>query len=187
HIINWNIELKNTLRERLVEFPTSVAEAYASWASEMAADAFAFVHTGYAAVAALHDVVSGPTQAIFSYHINDPHPISYIRVLLNIEMCRQNFGDGPWEELEESFTDQYDINQGGISNADLIQECLQAIPTVASILINGSFLCFRGNSLSTLIPVNKVSPRELEILEMTAGPSLYNSHAWLWQECIRIL
>ena len=62
------------------------ADEFAGWASEIAADAFAFVHTGYAAVAALHDVVAGTPAMVVQYNLGDPHPISYLRVLLAIDV-----------------------------------------------------------------------------------------------------
>ena len=58
HILNWNTELAAALNN-LNNHPEVVRAVLASWASEIAADAFAFVHSGYASVAALHDVVSG--------------------------------------------------------------------------------------------------------------------------------
>jgi hypothetical protein len=54
----------------------------ANWASEIAADTFAFAHTGYAAVAALSDVVSGRGSQVFRFLPEDVHPIAYLRVLL---------------------------------------------------------------------------------------------------------
>ena len=68
---------------------------WAGWASEIAADAFAFVHTGFASVAALHDVLAGDPAQVFRSSPGDPHPISYLRVLLGVEMCRYFYGDGP--------------------------------------------------------------------------------------------
>lgn len=80
HILNWNNELSIALANQLSPFPLEVADAFSNWSSEMAADAFAFVHTGFAAVAALSDVVSGSPGTVFTYHLGDPHPISYLRV-----------------------------------------------------------------------------------------------------------
>ena len=57
HIVGWNEELAALLARELT--PPEVAAEWSSWASEIAADTFAFVNTGYGAVAALHDVVSG--------------------------------------------------------------------------------------------------------------------------------
>ncbi len=63
------------------------ADAWASWSSEIAADAFAFVHTGFASVAALRNILAGDLPMVFRYTQGDPHPVSYIRVLLGVEIC----------------------------------------------------------------------------------------------------
>jgi hypothetical protein len=187
HILNWNDELSVKLGKELDKHPAAVGDAFAGWASEMAADAFAFVHTGYAAVAALHDVVSGSPAAVFAYHQHDPHPISYIRVLMNIEMCRQFYGPGPWDNLEESFMNDYDINLVNFSSVGLIKMCAAALPDVVKLMLKSAFHAFGNRSLSQLIPPERVGPKELEKLEYMAGPALFTSHAWIWKECIRLL
>ena len=156
-------------------------------ASEMGADAFAFVHTGFAAVAALHDVVSGAPQAVFAYHQHDPHPISYIRVLMNIEMCRQFYGSGPWDSLEEAFKNDYDINLVNFPSVGLIKMCADALPDVVKLLLKKPYRAFGNKSLSQIIPPDRASPKELERLEYLAGPALFTSHAWIWKECLRLL
>jgi len=187
HILNWNEELAAALRTGLPGYSPTVGSAYASWSSEMAADAFAFVHTGYAAVAALHDVVSGTPPAVFAYHMNDPHPISYIRVLLNIAMCRTFYGIGPWDALEEAFKNDYDINLVNYPSVGLIRMCTEAIPAVVKLMLSSPFHAFGNRSLSQIINPDKVSPKELEKLEYMAGPALYTSHAWIWKESLRLL
>ena len=187
HILNWNEELSEALRNGLPNHPAIVGAAFAGWSSEMAADAFAFVHTGYAAVAALSDVVSGAPQAVFAYHQHDPHPISYIRVLMNIGMCRLFYGAGPWDSLEESFKNDYDINLVNFSSVGLIKMCADALPDVVRILLKAPYRGFGNKSLSQIIPPDRASPRELEKLEYMAGPSLFTSHAWVWKECLRLL
>ena len=127
HILGWNNELARELASGLASYSSVVGSASASWASEIAADAFAFVHTGYAAVAALHDVVSGTPSAVFAYHPDDPHPISYVRVMLGIEMCRQFYGAGPWDQLEASFKNDYDINLVNYPSVGLINLCVTAL------------------------------------------------------------
>ena len=187
HILNWVEELSNALSNDLNNHPKIVGSAFAGWASEMAADAFAFVHTGYAAVASLHDVVSGYPQSVFAYHQHDPHPISYVRVLMNIEMCRQFYGYGPWDQLEEAFKNDYDINLVNFPSVALIKMCADALPDVTRILLKNPYRAFGNRSLSQLIPPERASPKELEKLEYMAGPALYTSHAWVWKECIRLL
>ncbi len=187
HILNWNDELSARLNNELNRHPKIVGAAFAGWSSEMAADAFAFVHTGYAAVAALHDVVSGLPQAVFAYHQHDPHPISYIRVLMNIEMCRQFYGHGAWDDLEEAFKNDYDINLVNFPSIGLVKMCVDALPDVVALLLKASYRAFNNRSLAQIIPPAKVSPRELERLEYLAGPALFTSHAWIWKECLRLL
>ena len=123
HILGWNEELANELRLKLTKHPGVVGSAFSNWASEIAADAFAFVHTGFGSVAALHDVVSGSPESVFAFHTNDPHPISYIRVLMGLEMCRQFYGYGSWDELEIAFKEDYNINNYSYSSIDLIKMC----------------------------------------------------------------
>ena len=187
HILNWNDELANALQNNLVAHSKIVGAAFSGWSSEMAADAFAFVHTGFAAVAALHDVVSGPPVSVFAYHTHDPHPISYVRVLMNLEMCRQFFGSGPWDAMEEAFKDDYDINKVNYPSVGLIKLCADALPDVVNLLLKTPFYAFGNRPLTQLINPEKVSPKELEKLEYLAGPALYTSHAWIWKESIRLL
>lgn len=187
HILGWNEELAAALGNELTNHSKIVGAAYAGWSGEMAADAFAFVHTGFAAVAALHDVVSGVPQAVFAYHQYDPHPISYLRVLMNIEMCRQFYGAGPWDQLEEAFKYDYDINLVNFPSVELINLCVTALPDVVKLLLKKSYRAFNNRSLSQIIPPDRASPQELEKLEYMAGPALFTSHAWIWKECLRLL
>ncbi|MCY2687586.1 hypothetical protein [Salinimicrobium sp. TH3] len=187
HILGWNEELANALRSRLINHQRAVGEAFAGWASEIAADAFSFVHAGFGSVAALHDVVSSTRQAVFYYNEGDPHPISYIRVLLNIEFCRRSFGAGPWDEMEQAFRNEYDIDRTHSSSIPLIRLCKEAIPDVANLVLNFPLQAFGNRTLSQLIPPERVSPQSLQKLEFLAGPALFTSHAWIWSECIRLL
>lgn len=187
HIVNWTDELAVALGTKMSGHSRIVGAAYAGWASEIAADAFAFVHTGYAAVAALHDVVSGTPQAVFAYHQQDPHPIAYIRVLLNIEMCRQFYGYGPWDDLESSFKNDYDINLVNFPSVGLIKICSDALPEAVGVILKLPYHCFGNRSLAQIIPPERAGPQALQKLEDTAGQALYTSHAWIWKECIRLL
>lgn len=187
HVLNWTDELSVALHNELNNHPKIVGAAFAGWASEIAADAFAFVHTGFAAVAALNDVVSGSPQSVFAYHLHDPHPISYIRLLMNTEMCRQFYGSGPWDNLEEAFKNDYDINLVNFPSVELIKICSVAVPDVVRLVLKKNYRAFVNQSLSQLIPPERASPRELEKLEYLAGPALFTSHAWIWKECLRLL
>jgi hypothetical protein len=187
HILDWNDELAHQFRNKFTNHPEVVGAAFASWASEIAADAFAFVHTGFGAVAALHDVVSGRPESVFAYHVNDPHPISYVRVLMGLEMCRHCYGPGPWDDLEQCFKEDYDVSKVNYPSIGLIKMCTAALPEAAGLILNSPFRSFKGKSLAEIIQPEKVSPKSLEKLEYIAGPALFTSHAWVWKECIKLL
>jgi hypothetical protein len=187
HILDWNDELANEFRLKLTNHPKVVSAAFANWASEIAADAFAFVHTGFGSIAALHDVVSGTSGSVFAYHAQDPHPISYVRVLMGLEMCRQSYGPGPWDVLEIAFKDDYDINLVNYPSIGLIKMCVAALPEAVGLILKSPYRAFNGQSLSQIISPAHVSPKELEKLEYIAGPALFTSHAWIWKECLKLL
>ena len=187
HVLNWNDELATVLSNEPGDMPTVIGKTYSGWSSEIAADSFAFCHTGFAAVAALHDVVSGSPSSVFAYHRHDPHPISYIRVLMNIEMCRQFYGHGPWDELEDSFRFNYDINKINQDQQPLIRACEEAIPNVVKLVLKRPYQSFGNYALTDHVKPQSVSPEQLNKLEEKAGEALFNSHAWVSKECLRIL
>jgi len=187
HILNWNEELAAALFTKLNNHPKVVSSAFSSWSSEIAADAFSFVHTGFGSVAALHDVITGTPESVFAYHVHDPHPISYVRIMLGFEMCRQFYGPGPWDNLEMCFKDDYDLTQVNYPSVELIKMCVRAIPEAVNIILRTQYQAFDKKSISQMIPPERVSPKSLDKLEYLAGPALFTSHAWLWRECIKLL
>jgi hypothetical protein len=106
---------------------------------------------------------------------------------MNIEMCRQFFGSGPWDAMEEAFKNDYDINLVNFPSVGLIKFCEEALPDVVKLLLKSTYHAFGNRSLSQIINPENVSPKELEKLEYMAGPALYTSHAWIWKESIRLL
>lgn len=187
HIVDWNRELSETLDRGLGDAPAGVAEAWCSWASEIAADAFAFVHTGYASVAALHDVLAGEGSFVFRHTPGDPHPICYLRVLLGVEACRYFYGGGPWDALAASWTSGYSIATANARTQQLLEDSVPLLPRIVQLTFDAPQRAFRGRTLRALIQPERVSPAELQALEARLGASLYTSMHWVWTECIRLL
>ncbi|WP_028526697.1 hypothetical protein [Runella limosa] len=186
HILNWNDELAKTLYEGLKLDSVLVAEVCAAWASEIAADAFAFVHTGYAAVASLHDVLSGNDLFVFSYNPSTPHPISYLRVLLNIEMCKLCFDYGAWNDMENAWKASYDTKKYPFSSIKIINETLPLLRKIAKLTLLSRQQAFKSQAIVDLIDPQRASPNALLKLEMRAGDGLYFSPQWT-DESLRIL
>lgn len=187
HITGWNQELAAALDAGLSGAPTAVADAWSSWASEIAADAFAFVHTGYASVAALHDVLAGGDALVFRHTPGDPHPIGYVRLLLGTAMCRHFYGAGPWDDLARVWTQQYPLQRAPDMTGALLQASLPLLPRIANITLNQPMRAFGGRSLASLIDPERVRPETLWALEKRLGAALFTSMHWIWTEALRLL
>ena len=187
HITGWNDELSTALESGLSEHSNDLGQLWGSWSSEIAADAFAFVHTGYASVVGLHDVLSGSVRFVFQHRIGDPHPISYIRVLLGIEMCKQFYGKGPWDDMARVWKYTYPLQQANVDTRGLLERSIPILPQVVDIIMKKPMLSFGGRTLSALVDPMRVSPRSLLLLEKKIGPALYTSMHWVWTESLRLL
>jgi hypothetical protein len=187
HIVGWNEELAAALQLELRSALPGLGEVWASWASEIAADAFAFVHTGYASVAALHDVVAGEESMVLRYVPGDPHPISYIRVLLGVEMCRQFYGSGPWDDVALAWTRTYPLDKAATEAESLLRASLPLLPNIANVTLRKPMRAFDGRALCSLIDPGRVSPAALDALERQLGAALYTSMHWIWTEALRLL
>jgi hypothetical protein len=186
-ITGWNEELAAKLATGLPGAPAGVPAEWASWASEIAADAFAFAHTGYAAVAALHDVVAAEDVVVFRHTRGDPHPISYIRVLLGVEMCRQSYGDGPWDDLAQAWLALYPLSEAPDATRALLDESVPLLPSIVRLILQEPMRAFAGRSLVGLVNPERVRPQALIAMEQQLGPALYTSMHWVWTEAIRLL
>lgn len=187
HIVGWNDELATALIAGLAGAPPIVAEAWGAWASEIAADAFAFVHTGYASVAALHDVLAGDEALVFRHIPGDPHPISYIRVLLGVEMCRQFYGTGPWDELARAWTQLYPLQRAPDYTEALLRVSLPLLPQIVEVTLRKPMRAFGNRPLTALINPDRVRPEALLVMEQQLGAALFTSMHWIWTEALRLL
>lgn len=186
HMLKWNSELAKTLYNGLKDDNFQIAEVWSNWSSEIAADAFAFVHSGYASVAALHDVLAGSEYFVFAYNPNDPHPISFLRVLMNIQMCKEFYGNGPWDDLEYEWKSAYNNKNYAITDTSIIEKSIPLIPKIVKLILSTPQTCFRGHSLSGLIDPWKVSPNALIKFELE-NKHKFNNSSFVYTECLRIL
>jgi hypothetical protein len=186
-VVGWNEEFASKLVTGLAGAPLGVPEEWAGWASEIAADAFAFVHTGYGSIAALHDVLASEDAIVMRHRLGDPHPISYIRVLLGVEMCRQFYGNGPWDDLAQAWVQLYPLHTATSATRSLLEASLPLLPSIVQITLNEPMRCFGGRSLSALINPDRVKPQTLLAMEQQLGTALYTSMHWIWTEALRLL
>lgn len=187
HILGWNDELAATLERGLAGASPDLRRTWASWASEIAADAFAFVHCGFGAVSALSDVVAGSDAAVLRFLPGDPHPISYLRVLLGVEMSTRCFGVGPWDDLGRTWATTHDLAKAQIGVRELIQESVPLLSRVVELCLRTPQRAFGGRTLVEIVDPARVRPETLRGLERDTGAALYHSPYWLSDECLRLL
>jgi hypothetical protein len=185
-ITGWNEEYAGALRTGLAPAGREIADTVASWASEIAADLFAFAWCGYASVVTLSDVVAGQGAEVFRFLMGDPHPISYLRVMLGVEMCRRFYGMGPWDELARAWEDLYPLSQSPPVAASVIAALVPLLPRVVESGLLTRMNCFRGRSLSELVDPQRASPAALREMELKAGGAIFTSTHWIWSECVRL-
>jgi hypothetical protein len=160
---------------------------WAGWSSEIAADAIAFVETGYGAVLALHDVLAAEPESVFQMVAGDPHPMSFLRVEFGVAMCRFAWDDGPWDDLAASWRELYPLESAPPVARALIAASIQQMPVITRSTLATAAAGLRNRTLVDIVPPSRVSPRALEELERRLGPALYTSPHWIWTECLRLL
>jgi hypothetical protein len=185
-ITGWNEVFAQTLRTHLAGASTEIAETVASWASEMAADSFAFAYSGYAAVVALSDVVAGRGAEVFRFLLGDPHPISYLRVLLGVEMCRRFYGMGPWDELAAAWQQLYPIRDAPSFSGTVVSAVIPLLPRIVEAALLTPMACFHNKTLAELVDPQRASPAALREMQNKAGGSAFTSSHWIWTECVRL-
>jgi len=186
HLTGWTEEMAAVYRSRLGGAP-GVADEWAAWTSEIVADAHAFVHAGFAAVATLHDVVAGESSMVFRHLPGDPHPIAYLRVLLGVEMCRQSYGAGPWDDMAWAWAELHPLERAGEEAGALIRASLPILARAADLCLHQPMRGFRGRSISDLVNPDRVRPSTLEEMERKVGVALFTSTHWVWTESLRLL
>ncbi|TML58301.1 MAG: hypothetical protein E6G18_11690 [Actinobacteria bacterium] len=187
HIVGWNEELAAALSAALAAEPPELAATWAGWSSEIAADTYAFAHTGYGSVAALHDVVSAESPTVLRFILGDPHPIAYLRVLLGVQMCIRFFGAGPWDDLGRAWIRVNPTSSATPEVRALVERSVPLLPRIAEVCLLAPMRGFGARPLAALVNPIRVRPDALERLARDAGPALFTSPHWLRQEALRLL
>ncbi|MGE2713773.1 hypothetical protein ACQI4L_06940 [Mycolicibacterium litorale] len=184
--LGWNDELAEVLRRELRDDP-ELATVWSGWSSEIAGDCVGFVYAGYAAVAALHDVIAGEAVGVYAMRPFDPHPIAHLRVLLGTAMATRFFGEGPWTDLSKAWLVAHPVARAPGDVRSLIERSLPRLPRIAEICLLEPMRAFAARPLTALVDPMRVRPDALAALARDAGASLGISSHWLWGESLRLL
>lgn len=187
HLTGWNGELAEALYAAMRPVSTSAAQVWRGWASEVAADVYAFVLLGYAPVPALATVVDGPTRSVFRMVPGDPHPFGWLRVQFNVALCRDWFGPGPWDALGRVWAARHRPDGVPPEALQVAQASLPRLADLAGLCTRRPMRAFGGRALAELIDPRQVAPAELQRLAVRAAGSLYTSSYLRRLESMRIL
>lgn len=181
--LGWNGELAAALAGA----DAVVGPAFAGWASEIAADAVAFVTTGYGAVSALHDVIAGEADHVYSGVPGDVHPPAWLRVLLGTAMTKVVYGAGPWDDLASAWQASYPLAKAPRAEQHLLATSLQVLPRLAETVLAQRYSALGGRRIVDIVDPGQVRPDTLLTWERAAGPALWTSPDYLTREPLRLL
>ena len=185
-MLNWNDELAEALRRELRDDP-ELAQTWSGWSSEIVGDTVGFGFTGYAAVAALHDVIAGEEVNVYALRPFDPHPVAHLRVQLGTAMAVRFFGAGPWDALNRAWLLAHPVSRAPADARPLIERSMPRLPRIAEICLLEPMRAFGGRPFTALADPMRVRPDALDALERDAGRSLGTSSHWIWNESLRML
>jgi len=184
-VTGWVPSLQESLGRSLAG-DAELRAMWLPWASEIAADVFAFAHTGYASVTALFDVV-GDARTLLRWPIGDPHPVGWLRTLLGCAMCRAAFGAGPWDDLEAAVVTGFPLRRADPTVRALLERSRSRMPGIAVACLTAPVPGLGGSPIGAAVDPARVSPAALAELERTAGTALWTSPHWRRIEGIRIV
>jgi hypothetical protein len=188
HLTGWNESVRAAIRNALGD-DRELQAMWAPWATEIAADVFAFLHTGFAAVAALYDVV-GDARSIFRWPVGDPHPIGWLRTLLGCAMAEVTFPDErsqPWHSLAMAMVAGHPLTGLDPVVRALLERSQQRMPDLARACLAAPVPALDNRPMTTVLAPARITPTALAELERSAGPALWTSAHWRRTEGIRIV
>jgi hypothetical protein len=186
YLTGWTGSIEAAISQALRDDPQLLA-MWKPWASEIAADVYAFLLTGYASVAALYDVVSD-ADAILRWPIGDPHPIGWLRTALGCTFSTIAFGPkGPWVALKHAMEASHPASSADTSLEPLLHRSRGMMMQIAQACLSAGVPALNHQPMTKVLDPARVSPSALTELERTAGPALWTSPHWRRIEGIRIV
>lgn len=172
HNIQTDVGLSRSVPARIrsvlteAGLPPSVARTYAKWNREMFADMCALFWGGPAIVGSLMDVVGRSPRATYFYLPGKPHPVPYLRSLLNTAQLRRMGFVAEADAYERGWKKIYTNPQSG----NIPPAVLETLEPARRLVIEA--VCFRpfaelGNK--SLAQVIRFDAKEQLMVEEAAG------------------
>jgi len=186
HLTGWVPSVRAAIGQAL-EGDAELRAMWMPWASEIAADVYAFLLTGFASIAALYDVV-GNADTILQWPVGDPHPIGWLRAALGCAFARRCYGEeGPWNGLQRAMQAHFPASSADATLQPLLVRSMAAMPRIAAACLDAGVPALGGKPMGDVLDPARVSPAALARLEHAAGEALWTSPHWRRAEGIRIV
>jgi hypothetical protein len=154
--------------------PDAIRELYVHWLSEIAADLWSFLASGLAHAATLREILALPAEHAFRLSMQVPHPPPYLRVLLGFQLCRDAWGEGPWDAWETQWLAHYPRTDCPPTSRDLFDAARAALPQVSRILLGARYKALGRRKLPELFDLPALAPTALarHARDLIAGRTL---------------
>lgn len=188
HQTGWTAELADRLESTLHPRSAELAAVWRGWASEIAADVFAFATTGWAPLPALANVIDGTTPQVDRFNPFDPHPIAWLRVILNGALCRSWYGVGPWDTIVRAWWERHPPESAPAAVRLLIRQSVDVLGDLVDVLTRSSMTSLGGGRpLYGVVDPARVSPGALRGLARQAGATMLTSSYQRMAEQLRLV
>lgn len=185
HLTRWVPAVRGRI-DQVFRDDDPLRRMWSPWASEIAADVFAFLWTGFASVSALYDVV-GDTRTVLRWPLGDPHPVGWLRTRLGCALCRAVYGAGPWDRLELAMMAEHPIERADATVRPLLERSAAHLATLSAALLGAPVPALGDRPMTVVVDPRRVSPAALTGLERTAGAAAWASPRLRLTEGIRLI
>lgn len=168
HNIQNDVGLAQAIPARIIQalttagFPPAVARTWARWNREMFADMCGLFLGGPTIVGSLMDVVGRSPRATYFFLAGKPHPIPYIRVLINTAQLHQMGFQQDAAAYEQAWKSIYVNPEAGNMPPTVLETVDQARKVVVDAVCFRPFKELGGKSLSEVI---RFEPKEQVMIE----------------------
>lgn len=185
HLTRWVPSVRGRI-EQVFADDEALRRLWSPWASEIAADVFAFLWTGFASVTALYDVV-GDARTILRWPLGDPHPVGWLRTRLGCALCRTAYGTGPWDRLERAMMAEHRLERADATLRPLLERSGARLADLSAALLGAPVPALGARPMTAVIDPARVSPTALADFERTAGGAAWASPQLRMSDGIRLI
>jgi len=135
---------------------------YERWISEIVADFWSVARLGIGATLGLMGVVSLPRAFVFRTHLEDPHPVPWIRLLLSCAMGQELYPDEQWEKLAGLWIEFFPTDGLAPEQREFFDQLLSTMPEFVRMLAEHRPAPLGGRTLREALETEGRGPEELK-------------------------